>query len=201
MSVFDEKALEWDTPERVEQAREVASAIRARVPLTGTTRVIDIGAGTGLLGLGLAADVGSVVLAEPSEGMIAMARAKIAGGPIGNASAIVYDVPGDPPDGAPFDLAVSLLMLHHVEDTPGVLRSVHALLAPGGCLALADLDAEDGTFHEHGREDIAHHGFDQASLVELATAEGFREARTEVIGAVDREGRSYPLFLLTARRD
>ena len=39
-----------------------------------------------------------------------------------DASAIVFDFPADePPAGAPFDLAVSLLVLHHVEDTEATL--------------------------------------------------------------------------------
>ena len=47
------------------------------LPLKLDSVVADIGAGTGLLGLDLLADVGSVVLADPSEGMIEVARTKI----------------------------------------------------------------------------------------------------------------------------
>ena len=46
MATFDERAREWDTPERSERAEVIAAAIRANVPLTPTTRTIDIGAGT-----------------------------------------------------------------------------------------------------------------------------------------------------------
>jgi 2-polyprenyl-3-methyl-5-hydroxy-6-metoxy-1,4-benzoquinol methylase len=70
MSRFDDKAADWDTPERIERTREAARIIREHVGLTASMRVIDIGAGTGLLGLELASDVASVLLAEPSEGML-----------------------------------------------------------------------------------------------------------------------------------
>ena len=70
MTTFDERAREWDTPERRERAAAAARAIRSHVPLSTSLRAIDIGAGTGLLGLELAADVGTMVLAEPSAGML-----------------------------------------------------------------------------------------------------------------------------------
>ena len=200
MSKFDEKAKDWDTPERQERAADIAAIIRAHVPLSRSMRVIDIGAGTGLLGLELAADVGSMVLAEPSEGMLAVAREKLAASAPGNVTAVPFDIQAAPPEGAPFDLAVSLLVLHHVEDTMAALRAIHDMLAPGGRLALLDLDAEDGTFHDD-QEGIHHHGFDQAGLRATATSVGFRDAETRVVSEIERDGRPYPLFLLTAQRD
>jgi ubiquinone/menaquinone biosynthesis C-methylase UbiE len=200
MSRFDEKAADWDTPERRERAQTVAQAIRERVPLSRDMRAVDLGAGTGLLGLDLLRDVGSMVLADPSAGMVEVARQKIADGSIAGATAVVYDLPAEPPPGAPFDLAVSLLMLHHVEDTAATLRSVLEMLAPGGRMALVDLDAEDGTFHDADAEGVHHHGFDQAAIVRLAGSVGFEEVGTTIVSAIENEGRSYPLFLLSGRR-
>ncbi len=201
MTDFDEEAAEWDTPDRFERADLLAGAIREHVPLTPEMRVIDIGAGTGLLGLALLHDVGSVVLTDPSEGMIEVARNKIEAEGIVDATAIVFDFPADElPLGAPFDLAVSLLVLHHVEDTEATLCSIHAALAPGGIIGLIDLDEEDGSFHDPGSEGIHHNGFDRGSLVEMATAAGFVDAQTRIIYEVDREGRQYPLFLLTGKK-
>ena len=200
MSVFDEKASDWDTNERRERARALADRIREHVALDTSMRAIDIGAGTGLLGLDLAADVGSVTLTDPSDGMIAVARQKIAAGDIRNASAMVYDLPAEPPDGAPFDLAVSLLALHHVEDTGATLHSIHGMLAPGGRIALVDLDAEDGSFHDADQEGIHHHGFDRTELERQTLAAGFARAETRLISELERDGRMYPLFLLTAQR-
>jgi len=199
MSRFDAKARDWDTPERRERTREAAGIIRRTVALDRSMRVIDIGAGTGLLGLELADEVASVVLAEPSAGMLEVAREKLAAGP-DNVSVVKWDLPGDPPPGVPFDLAVSLLVLHHVEDTGAALRAIHALLAPGGRIALLDLDAEDGTFHEADAEGIHHHGFDQARLRELVAAAGFEDVGSRNVSHVDRDGRDYPVFLLTGRR-
>jgi ubiquinone/menaquinone biosynthesis C-methylase UbiE len=200
MSTFDEKAQDWDTPERRDRARAIADIIRAHVPLSRSMRAIDIGAGTGLLGLALAADVGSMVLAEPSAGMLAVAREKLAADGPHNVTAIPFDIQAAPPGGASFDLAVSLLVLHHVEDTTIALRAISELLAPGGRIALLDLDAEDGTFHDDP-EGIHHHGFDQAALRTTAASVGFRDVETRIVSEIDRDGRMYPLFLLTAQRD
>jgi ubiquinone/menaquinone biosynthesis C-methylase UbiE len=199
-SRFDEKAADWDTDERQERARVVAQAIRERVRLDRSMRIIDIGAGTGLLGLALAPDVGSVVLAEPSAGMLAVAREKLIDQDLPNVTAIELDLPADPPQDAPFDLAVSMLVLHHVEDTAAALRSVHGMLAPDGRIALLDLDAEDGTFHDHDTEGIHHQGFDQAALAEVARSVGFADVTTSIVSEIEQEGRAYPLFLLTGRK-
>lgn len=201
MSEFDEKAAEWDTPERRERAHQLADIIREHVPLRSDMRAIDIGAGTGLLGLDLLNDIGSVVLADPSEGMIEVARNRIEAEGIVGAKAILFDFPAEePPAGAPFDLAVSLLVLHHVEDTPATLRSIHAALVPGGRIGLIDLDKEDGSFHDPDQPGIHHHGFEGDSLVALATAAGFVDAESRIVHQLERDGRRYPLFLLTGRK-
>ena len=163
-------------------------------------RAIDIGAGTGLLGLELAGDVAQMVLAEPSSGMLEVAREKLATGAWPNATAVALDLVGDPPPGPPFDLAVSLLVLHHVADTTAALTAIHALLAPGGRIALMDLDVEDGSFHDDDAPGIHHHGFERTEIVRLAADVGFVHLQTTTALAIERDGRAYPLFLLTGGR-
>ena len=200
MSTFDERARDWDTPERRQRAEEVAGAIRASVPLTLATRVIDVGAGTGLLGLALAGDVGAVVLAEPSNGMLDVARWKLAAGGPRNVTAVRLDLTSDPPPGEPFDLAVSLLVLHHLEDTAGALGAILRLLRPGGRIALADLDTEDGSFHDADAEGIHHHGFDRDALAGQARAAGFTGVEFRTATEIELETERFPVFLLLARR-
>jgi ubiquinone/menaquinone biosynthesis C-methylase UbiE len=200
MATFDERAAEWDTPERVAWAHGLADTIRANVPLEPSMRMVEIGAGTGLLGLDLLGDVASVMLTDPSSGMLEVARDKARADGIEGVDFEVYDLPGDPPPGAPFDVAVSALALHHIEDTDAVLASIRDMLAPGGLIAIADLEAEDGSFHDADAEGIHHHGFDTGWLAEAATAAGFVDVAVHPAGTIDRNGSDYPILLLVGRR-
>ena len=199
MSTFDERARTWDTSERRQQAEAVADAIRANVALTHTTRTIEVGAGTGLLGLTLAGEVGELVLADPSEGMLEVVREKLADGGPPNVTALRFDLMADPPPGEGFDLALSLLMLHHLPDTGAALAAILRLLRPSGRLALADLDLEDGSFHGPDAEGIHHLGFERHAVADLARTVGFIDVEVGTATEIEREGRRYPLFLLLAR--
>jgi ubiquinone/menaquinone biosynthesis C-methylase UbiE len=200
MSRFDEKAADWDTPDRAARAHELAEAIRAHVPLDPTMRMVEIGAGTGLLGLDLLDDVASVLLTDPSMGMIEVARRKVRSGKIDGADAVLHDVLAGPPPGAPFDLAVSALVLHHIEDIEAALTSIRDMLNPGGWIAIADLEAEDGSFHDADAEGIHHHGFARDLLARAAVAAGFVDVAVHPAGTIDRNGEDYPVILLTGRR-
>ena len=104
---------------------------------------------------------------------------------------------------ASFDLVVSLNALHHIPDIPKALAQISRLCVPGGQVLVADLMAEDGSFH--GPETAPHNGFDPAALALLFTASGLRVQNTlqhHTIVKPDATGalRRYPQFLLHARK-
>ena len=201
---FDARAATWDTPQRVARASAASAAIRSAVRFPPGCRAIEIGAGTGLVGLALLDKLGELVLADTSEGMLAEARRKIAERDLHNVRAIHFDLVADPPpDGAPFDAAISQLVLHHIEDTAAGLTGFRHLLAPGGLLVALDLDAEDGSFHGDIGQGVHHLGFDRARLGRLVEAAGFIDVEVGDGGTVsgaENEDVPYPMFLLTARR-
>ena len=198
MATFDERAKEWDTPDRIDRAAEVAAVIGAAVPLTGNERAIEVGAGTGLLGLQFAGRLQELVLTDPSTGMLEVADEKVRRQGLANVRTQRFDLTADTMP-VQFDLLISLLMLHHVEDTAVALTAMRALLATGGRLAIADLDTEDGSFHSAEAEGIHHQGFDRGELGRLAEAAGFVDVAFRTATTIEDEGRRYPLFLLTAR--
>jgi 2-polyprenyl-3-methyl-5-hydroxy-6-metoxy-1,4-benzoquinol methylase len=203
-SEFDEKAERWDDDAgRTARAAEVARRIKERVALTPETDVLDFGSGTGLLGFHLIQDVASVTFADPSEGMIEQVRRKLRAGGFDNGIALRID-----PDALElprsYDAVVSLMTLHHVADPERAIAFMASHVAPGGWLALCDLDLEDGTFHDDPHADV-HHGFDRKALVSLVEGMGFEEARATTAHVMRKERpeggvREYPLFLLTARK-
>jgi len=198
---FDERASEWDTPRRIARADEAAETLTAAIDIPAGCRAIEVGAGTGLLGLALLPRLGSLVLADTSAGMLTEARRKIAEAKLDNVRAVHFDVASDqPPPGAPFDLVISLLLLHHVQDTDAALAGMHRLLQAGGQIAAIDLDTEDGSFHSPDAEGVHHHGFDREELAELTRRAGFTDVQVRDGSPMDDEGRAYPMFLLTARR-
>ena len=200
---FDSRARDWDAnPIFVERGRKIAVAIRARVPLTPVMRALDVGCGTGLLALPLAANLAHITCIDTSAGMLQVLDEKIAAQGLHNVSTRVHDLSsGELPDSV-FDLVVSSMTLHHIKDTDAALRAFAAHLRPGGWLCLADLDREDGSFH--GPDVDVHHGFDRAELARRASNADFEDIAFDTVFVVTKEQpaglRDYPVFLLSARR-
>jgi ubiquinone/menaquinone biosynthesis C-methylase UbiE len=196
---FDDRAPDWDTPEKIERGKRVAAAVAAGARITASDRVFDLGAGTGLVGFALAELAGDVTLADASAGMLAQAKAKIDATGIGNVKLLHHQFTVDPLPAERFDVVTGMVSLHHVPDTAKALAEIFCLLAPGGRLAIADLDTEDGTYHSDQAEEVIH-GFDRASLGALALAAGFQDPTFSTILEIRKRDRTYPVFLLVARR-
>jgi SAM-dependent methyltransferase len=194
---FDERAATWDDdPAKAERARETAAAIRLAVPLDARTRLLEYGAGTGLLCEALAGDVGTITLAEPSDGMRQVIAAKVAGGTLPS-DARIWDldlVDAEAPDER-FDVIATVMVLHHIPDLPPVLQGFVSLLDEGGRLCVVDLVAEDGSFHADRPGFHGHDGFDRAELRDQLALAGFTDVRFTPGGQVTKDGRDYPLFL------
>jgi ubiquinone/menaquinone biosynthesis C-methylase UbiE len=198
---FDERAATWDDdPAKVARARHAAEAIRRTVELQPTTRMLDYGAGTGLLAERLVDGVGSLVVADPSEGMRSVMEAKVAAGRLPDAEVVDLDLsrPETREGVGPFDLVTTMLALHHIPDLTGVLAGFAAVLAPGGQLAVIDLEAEDGSFHGPGFP--GHEGFDRDELATALTAAGFTPPAFVELPPLEKHGRDYGLFLATCSR-
>ncbi|MEZ4391749.1 MAG: methyltransferase domain-containing protein [Polyangiales bacterium] len=196
--LFQDKAADWDSrpvPQQISQG--VVAAMQRRVALSPDLEVMDFGAGTGLLAGALAPSVGALHAVDVSAAMLAQLAAKEAL----RDKVIVHhhDLLTGPLE-LRVDLVVSAMAMHHVADTAGLLRALHAQLRPGGRVALADLDLEDGSFHPPGTEGVFHAGFDRASLGDALRDAGFVDVDFDTATVVQREGRSYPIFLVTARR-
>jgi ubiquinone/menaquinone biosynthesis C-methylase UbiE len=196
---FDASAASWDQdPEKVKRAARAAELIRAVVPLDERSRVLDYGAGTGLLGQHLKPAVGPMTMADPSAGMRAVIREKATALGLDDLTIVDLDLTRDPVPDQTFDLVATLLALHHVDDPPRVLAAFARLLAPGGWVAIVDLEAEDGSFHDSGLD--VQHGFERDDLAGWLADAGFGPVAFHPCGEIDKHGRSYALFLAACQR-
>ncbi len=199
---FDSKARQWDdNPVFQERGLKIAQAIRQAVPLHSRMSALDYGCGTGLLSFPLKDELGAILMADSSGGMLEVVAKKIAAQGVTNMTPMKLDLLIDPPPAQHFDLIVTAMTLHHVPDTQHILRVFHGLLNPGGYLCVADLDQEDGSFH--GPEVDVHHGFDRADLTQCAIQAGFADVQFQTVFSIAKERetgtRDYPVFLMTAR--
>jgi tRNA (cmo5U34)-methyltransferase len=197
---FNEAATTWDeNPSRVKLALEVAAEIRRRLPLSSADEVLDFGCGTGLVTLSLQPHVGRVTGADSSQGMLDELREKIRAQRLVNVDTALLDATEPLPLDRRFHVIVSSMALHHVADVATLFRRFYELLLEGGRIALADLDREDGSFHEDARG-VYHHGFDRDEVVSLLSQAGFDALAMATATVARRAEREYPVFLVTGRR-
>ncbi len=204
-SRFDQAAAEWDNnPGRVNLARAVGASIARVIPLQPNWRALDYGAGTGLLTLNLQPRVASLVALDSSKGMLEKLTHKLAVSRIGNVRAHHWDLATQPFPEADFDLVVSSMTLHHLHDVPLVLGRLISLLKPGGWLALADLDTEDGSFHGDA-PDVFHHGFARSQVSEWLKQAGMSRVSVDDAHSMQKQSaagemRSYSVFLAVGQK-
>jgi len=194
--LFEEKAQEWDANEMIKALSSgVGSSMLQRITLHADMTVMDFGAGTGLITAHIAPHVKTVTAVDVSEAMLE----KLAAKPElqGKVEVLCQDIVDNPPE-MEVDLIVSAMAMHHVQDTDKLLHRFAQALKSGGRVALADLDKEDGTFHPEDVEGVFHHGFDRSELESLLRKHGFTEIQFDTAHVVNKEGREYPIFLVTA---
>jgi 2-polyprenyl-3-methyl-5-hydroxy-6-metoxy-1,4-benzoquinol methylase len=199
---FDDQAATWDDdPGHEKRQLAVAKAIKDAVSLSPRMSAVDVGGGTGRLSILLADTVGSVVVTDPSEGMVQVARERIgAAGLSDRLRAVRVDLTTDQLDGA-YDVAWSSMALHHVQNLDGLLRSVAGLLVHGGRLLIADLDEDpDGGFHADKIDFDGHHGFDRQRLAEQLARAGFADVSFVDATTILKNDREFGVFLCIATK-
>ena len=195
---FDARAEGWDDANKVKRAEEVAAGIRRIIPLSRSMRALEYGAGTGLLSFCLRDALGPITLADSSPGMRAVAERKIAAANAHGMRVMDLDLMRDPVPVERYDLVFSMMTLHHVPDVPRVFDALHSILNPKGWLCVADLDAEDGSFH--GPEVAVHHGFERGPLQSWLAAAGFTGISVNDCCYIEHGDRSYSVFLAVCRK-
>ena len=200
---FDAAAATWDqNPTRAQLVQDLSAAIRQAVPLEKNMRMLDFGCGTGLITLALKPLVGAVLGLDTSRGMLDELEAKLRAGGIAEVTTPCSELveAGLDPD---FDLIVSSMALHHVADTASLLREFYRLLKPGGYLAVADIDPDEGRFHPDP-SGVHHNGFERAALAALLEQTGFEAVVLRTAAKLPKpvagQLQNFPIFLASGRK-
>lgn len=196
--LFSDKAKDWDKREMVVKlSNALGQAITTHVRLRPSMRVLDFGAGTGLLTSSLVPHVAHILAVDISQSMLDALVAK----PDleGKVSALCQDIV-EVPLTEVFDLIVSAMAMHHVEDSDAMMRTFAQHVKPGGVVALADLDFEDGTFHPADTKGVYHTGFERDAVQILLEKHGFIDVAFHTAHTVESPTQRYPVFLVVATK-
>ncbi len=200
--LFNEKAKDWDANQmRKMLSSAIGSSIIEQVPLNEQMNVMDFGAGTGLISSQIVPFVKRIVAVDISEAMLNKLITKPElQDKVGMAC---QDIMVNPIE-EKFDLIMSAMALHHVEETEKLIQTFSNHLNSGAMIALADLDKEDGTFHDKDTQGVYHLGFERSKLQILLEKHGFGHIRFFTAHTIvrehenDREYKEFPVFLVTA---
>ena len=195
---FNEKAKTWDADEMVRQlSSAVGSSILENIPLEQNMHVMDFGAGTGLISTHVAPRVKKIIAVDISEAMLEKLVAKQE--LVNKVTTVCQDILGQPLE-EKFDLIMSAMAMHHVEDTDELVQTFFEHLKPGAMIALADLDKEDGSFHPEGTEGVFHSGFERDDFQRRLEEHGFEDVHFYTAHTVEKNENHYPIFLVSARK-
>ena len=203
MSEFDAKARDWDKNQRyIDRSEAVAKAMLQIIPFEKSMKALEYGSGTALLSFALKDKFDDIVLMDNSQEMTKVTAEKIADQNILNMKPLFFDLEHQDYAGR-FDIIYNQMVMHHVIDVDAMLSKFYSLLNPGGYLAIADLYAEDGSFHGEGFN--GHLGFDVEQLADKLKSIGFGNVQHQQcysIQKTDEVGNiiEFPIFLLTASK-
>lgn len=170
ISHFD-RANSWEQrPISQQLASSIPAAIEQAIILQPQQRLLDFGAGTGLLSAALATQVAEIVALDTSDAMLAVLAQK----QLPNVRIVNQDIFAGLAE--QFDGVVSCMAVHHVADTAGLFQVFFQQLVSGGFIAIADLDQEDGSFHgDNEGKGVKHLGFDRQQLTTILQDIGYQD--------------------------
>lgn len=147
---FDRVAVSEDPLLFTETDRGKIEQLRQRLGNLGGMRVLEPGCGVGPLTEYLADWVGSsghVVAFDASPGMVRESRRRI--GHLRNVEIVEANMETVELNAGAFDLAILFRVFPHFDDKSAVLRRLRPCLAPGGRLAIANLEGSARLNHLH----------------------------------------------------
>lgn len=195
---FVNKAAQWDSPDKINMTHKFLHEMLFNVnPLT-SWKALEIGSGTGLVGLNVEPLVSKVVLVDTSEAMLGVLKEKL------TESSKVEILHGEVFDykQQDIDFVFSAMAFHHLNDVEKTLEHLATITKPGAWVVVGDLVTEDGSFHNF--EPIPYCGFDTDILSKQFVRAGFIVNLVKIYNTLtritDEKSTNYEQFMLIAKR-
>jgi 2-polyprenyl-3-methyl-5-hydroxy-6-metoxy-1,4-benzoquinol methylase len=196
---FAEKARDYESNEkRVANVDNIANSIINAIAFTADMEIVDFGSGTGLLLERVAPHVKKITAIDISRAMNEQLQAKL---DQLDCKVEMKEIDLEQETIADsYDGIISSMTMHHIQDIGGMFEKFHRMVKPGGFIAIADLDSEDGSFHSEQDTGVYHFGFDRDTFAEQAVRAGFNNVSVSTASILSKPQGEYPIFLLTGTR-
>lgn len=196
---FQEVAGRWDSVREETFGRRFhLEAFAALLP--PHWRVADIGTGTGYLLGTLARQFESVVAVDPVDAMLDAARLRVDALALTNVELRKGDLSSLPIVDSAVDLAVAVLVLHHVPRPQDAVQELNRIVCPAGRVLIVEQTAHRNEAFRTRMQD-RWWGFAPDELAGMLTAAGFGDVRTRTLATVDSAADAPELFVATGTRN
>ena len=192
MSHFNEKANDWDDESKVKMMGLLAKKTLEVLDIKKPVDILDFGCGTGLFGLEMVDIANTLVGIDTSEGMLEVFNKKTEGHE--NIESLLIDLETENYTNK-FDLIVSSMTFHHLNNPKEMLTKLKSMLKPKGRIGIVDLDKEDGSFHpDNHKMGVKHFGFSKDELTEWGTLSKLK-LDYQIINSIVKGEKQFPQFL------
>lgn len=204
MSQFDVAAKTWDeNPMHWKRSEAIAQKMMEKIDFSSKHYALEFGAGTAILSFMLQSVIPHITLMDNSVEMVKQMDEKVIKHQAYHLEPLFFDLETDSYTGKKFDLIFTQMAMHHVVDVKAVLTKFYDMLNPNGTIVLADLYAEDGSFH--GASFNGHNGFEVDELLQLINKTGFTNCTHEPCYVIQKQTetgvtKDFPLFFITATK-
>jgi ubiquinone/menaquinone biosynthesis C-methylase UbiE len=198
---FDEMSKNWDQNSvRNQIALNAARSMHKYLNFSKNTAMLDFGCGTGLVSFFFYPHVARLDGVDSSKGMVDEFNKKAKAENFENAHAKVFDLDKDTFSKESYDVIVSSMVFHHIQDPDQLLKKLYNSLKPGGSLAVADLDEEDGSFHPPEAQGVCHNGFSRDKMKSWFVAAGYQDVSVSTAMRLNKENKEYSIFLCAGKK-